>query len=114
MAPSFMASTALSMLPKAVIMTTEVWGERRFTSFSISTPFIRGIFTSAMTRSYGCRLNFFSPSAPLRAVVTEWPLRVSASVRADRISDSSSTTRIGLDSIIRFSWSRSLRTSAHL
>jgi len=65
-----MASTAMSTVPKAVIMITSVSGERSLMAFSTCMPSMPGIFMSVITRAGETSSNSCNPSSPEAAVPT--------------------------------------------
>ncbi len=65
-----MASTAMSTVPKAVMIITRVSGERSLMAFNTWSPSMPGIFMSVMTRAGVSSANNRSPSSPLAAATT--------------------------------------------
>ncbi len=69
-APSFIAVTAVSTFPNAVITRTGTSGDFPRTRRSTSMPEMPGILTSVTTRSKGPAAKASSPSFPSEAAVT--------------------------------------------
>src|ERR1019366_9289761 len=91
-APAFMASTAVSTLPYAVIMTTGICAFCRRISARNSCPSIRGSFRSVSTIS--ARSASFNPSSAVAAWSTSKPADMSCNWSTRRSFSSSSTTRM--------------------
>src|ERR1035441_9574118 len=91
-APAFMASTAVSTLPYAVIMTTGTCAFCRRISARNSCPSMRGSFRSVSTMA--ARSTSFNPSSALAALSTSNPADISCSSSTRRSFSSSSTTRM--------------------
>src|SRR5664279_3879298 len=87
-----MASTAVSTLPYAVIMTTGTCAFWRRISARNSCPSICGSFRSVSTMA--ARSTSFSPSSALAALSTSNPADISCSSSTRRSFSSSSTTRM--------------------
>src|SRR5690606_29192011 len=92
--PIFMAFTAVSMVPYAVIRITRAVGSEASSFSAISRPVMPGILKSEMTRSYRPCSYISSASGPLLAALRRWPRRDRLVVIRSRMSGSSSTTRI--------------------
>ena len=79
-----MASTALSMEPKAVMMSTGMWGQFFLTRSSTSRPEMRGIFMSVMTMSTSDSSRNASAVSGSFSAVTAYPASVSSVSRTSR------------------------------
>ena len=93
-APSFIASTARSTVPKAVIMITGRSGTRRRARRRTSSPSIPGSITSSRQMSGGSSSIISTACSPVSASATRKPRRASVNERSRRRLASSSTTRI--------------------
>src|SRR5690606_71361 len=84
---------AVSIDPKAVIIT--MWGAFgiALTSRMRSKPSTSGMRRSVMTRSNGSARTRSTPARPFSAGVTTNPASLSSSTRSSRMASSSSTTR---------------------
>ena len=89
-----MARTAVARSAWAVQMMTGTSGSSRLISGSASMPLMRGMLRSIRI-TLGCsRCTCSSAAAPSPAVTTSNPLACSTAPSSERISGSSSTTRI--------------------
>src|ERR1017187_7094558 len=91
-APAFMASTAVSTLPYAVIITTGTCAFCRRISARNSCPSMRGSFRSVSTMA--ARSTSFNPSSALAALSTSNPADINCSSSTRRSFSSSSTIRM--------------------
>src|SRR6266851_3559231 len=89
-----MARTAVARSAWAVQMMTGTSGSNRLISGSASMPFMRGMLRSIRITAGCSRWTCCSAAAPSSAVTTSNPLACRTAPRSDRISASSSTTRI--------------------
>src|SRR5712692_12013080 len=89
-----MARTAVARSACAVQMMTGTSGSRRLISGSASMPLVRGMLRSIRITAGCSRWTCCSAAAPSSAVTTSNPLDCRTAPRSDRISASSSTTRI--------------------
>ena len=87
-----MASTAVSTLPKAVIMITGTWAFCRRIRARNSRPSMSGSLRSVSTRS--ARSTILRPSSAVAALSTSKPAEASCSSMTRRSFSSSSTTRM--------------------
>src|SRR5580698_8992102 len=92
-APLFKASTAVSIVPCAVISTTGSSGSSSRARLSSVIPSTLGILRSVMTRSIWCSPSSCRPRSPSSAVNTSYPSRESCADRILRRLTSSSTMR---------------------
>src|SRR5258705_5304720 len=92
MAPSFMARTASSTVPKAVRMITSTSGETALASFRSSRPVSPGILRSESSRSTPPWRSRSSAACPSCASTTPYPSRVRVRSRLWRTAGSSSAT----------------------
>src|SRR5713226_2262022 len=92
-APSFIARTASSTVPKAVSRITSTSGATALASRSSSRPVSPGILRSESTRSTPPACSRSSAARPSGASTTAYPSRVSARSRLWRTAGSSSATR---------------------
>ncbi len=91
-APFFRASTAISILPWAVIMATGKCGTVACIWSTSSSPLPSGIFMSVRQRSNSSLSSNFLALVSLAAVTTSRPICSSVMVRSSLMSGSSSTT----------------------
>src|SRR6267143_3254025 len=93
-APSFIAATAASTVPYAVIRTTSASGATARTARSSSCPLMDGIIRSVSTTSTACARRVSTASSPLRARRMRYPSRAKIRSSESRFACSSSTTRM--------------------
>ena len=97
-APSRIASTAVSTVPKAVTIITGQSGSRSRTAFTTSSPPIPSILRSVITNSTGGRpaagAMCVNPSAPDDAITASCPMRRTVAPNPSRIVSLSSMMRI--------------------
>jgi len=91
-APSFIASTAVSTVPYAVISTTSVSGAMVLAARSRSMPPVRGIIRSVSITPTRCLRSRSRPVVPSVAPSTVRPSRLKILVSDSTIAGSSSTT----------------------
>src|SRR5262245_4473728 len=89
-----MACTAVARSAWAVQMMTGISGSSRLISGSASIPLMRGIMRSSRMTSGRSRGICWRAAAPSSAATAWYPLLWRMAPRSDRISASSSTTRI--------------------
>ena len=89
-----MASTAVSVLAKAVIMIAGSAGSICLALRSTSTPLMSGILMSEISRSTAPRASAASAIFPFSASMTSYPSRRSTIASNSRSDRSSSATRI--------------------
>src|SRR3972149_6895922 len=93
-APSFIAATAVSTFPKAVMTRTGTSGEPARTFRSTSIPEMPGIFRSVITRSKGDAEKGERPSRPSAAGIVSYPAFRRLNSATSRPAGSSSMNRI--------------------